>query len=188
MFARKQLLLLCVLCGPRNSPPPRILGSSYTRAPIGQLRMTTSPAYMYCTYTFSSVSLGLLWRHLLARAGPAVNSPSMSMTAHTRSNGPTTRRDHILITGQTKGVFALLYVSNFLHFHTTIFVLFPCFFDLIFLKFTKNLHQDYLHYIILRKRFYCRYICSNCWLCLRLLSCFQKALHVQYMSELTAAD
>ncbi len=124
--------------------PRNILGSSYTTAPIGQLRMTTSLCnYMY---TFSSVSLGLLWRHLLARAGPAVNSPSR-MTAHTRSNGPTTPGDHILITGQTTRS-SLLYITTitftFSHDYKSFSLVLL---NLIFLKFTKNLHQDYLHYI-----------------------------------------
>ncbi len=49
VYSRTQLLNGPAL---RPPPPPRILGSSYTRAPIGQLRMTTSPAYMYCTHLF----------------------------------------------------------------------------------------------------------------------------------------
>jgi hypothetical protein len=139
----------------------RALGS-YTRAPIGQLRMTTSPAYTCIVHTFSSVSLGLLWRHLLARAGPAVNNPNMSMTAHTRSNGPTTPDNHILITRQTKVVFALLYTSVTFTFSHDYMSFSLVLLNLIFLKLTKNLHQDYSHYIILRKRFYCRYFFSNC--------------------------
>ncbi len=133
----------------------------------GLLKMFRNTGYVPNTYMCSVYLFQrLIWAPVETSAGQGGASGQQSQHEYDRphplqrphnAGGP-----HLNHRTNHKVVFALLYVSNFYIF-TRLYMSFSLvLLNLIFLKFTKNLHQDYLHYIILRKRFYCRYFCSNC--------------------------